>query len=133
MKPWQFDPTKWTAWTLAKLGLARDLRRAPNEKIMLAEISQKNEMLEQKLSGHARPVCEKAQALFTEAGEQLHTAAEAWERTKGDYGKAAQKKLELTKEQLAELRIQFETAVAELREAIRQWHAAHQQLAVQLA
>ena len=39
----------------------------------------------------------------------------------------------LTKEQLAELRVQFEAAVAELREAIRQWHAAHQQLALQLA
>ena len=46
---------------------------------------------------------------------------------------AAQKKLELTKEQLAELRVQLEATVAELREAIRQWHAAHQQLAVQLA
>jgi prefoldin subunit 5 len=52
---------------------------------------------------------------------------------KGDYGKAAQKKLDLTKEQLAEVRTQMEAAVAELREAIQQWHAAHQQLAVQLA
>ena len=133
VKPWQFDPTKWTAWTLTKLGLARDLRRVPNEKIMLAEISQKNKMLEQKLSGHARPVCEKAQALFAEAGEKLHSASETWECAKNEYAKAAQKKLDLTKEQLAELRIQFERAVAELREAISQWHAAHQQLAVQLA
>ena len=52
---------------------------------------------------------------------------------KGDYGKAAQKKLDLTKEQLAEVRTQMEAAVAELREAIQHWHAAHQQLAVQLA
>ena len=41
--------------------------------------------------------------------------------------------LDRAEEQLAELRVQFEAAVAELREAIRQWHAAHKQLALQLA
>jgi len=133
VKSWQFDPTKWTVWMLGKLGLARDLRRVPNEIIMLAEISQKNKMLEQKLSGHARPVCEKARALFDEAGTKLTLAAETWEMAKNEYAKAAQKKLELTKEQLAELRARFEAAVDELRDAIREWHAAHQQLAGQLS
>jgi ElaB/YqjD/DUF883 family membrane-anchored ribosome-binding protein len=52
---------------------------------------------------------------------------------KGDYGKAAQKKIDLTKEQLAELRTQMESAVDELRAAMNEWHSAHQQLAVQLA
>ena len=52
---------------------------------------------------------------------------------KNEYAKAAQKKLELTKEQLAEMRAHFEAAVAELRDAIKQWHTAHQQLAGQLA
>ena len=118
---------------LNKMGLARDLRRVPDEKIMLAEISQKNEMLADKLSSAPEPVCEKAQALFAEAGNKLHSASEAWECAKSEYAKAAQKKLELTKEQLAELRAQLEAAVAELREAMKQWHAAHQQLAVQLA
>ena len=133
VKPWQFDPTKWSAWLLTKIGMASNLRRVPNEKIMLAEISQKNKMLAQQLSSAVQPVCEKAQALFAEAGEKLQAAAEAWELAKGDYGKAAQKKLDLTKEQLAEVRTQMEASVAELREAIQHWHAAHQQLAVQLA
>lgn len=30
VKAWQFDPTKWTIWTLSKLGLVRNLRRAPS-------------------------------------------------------------------------------------------------------
>ncbi len=133
VKPWQFDPTKWTVWMLGKLGLARDLRRVPNEIIMLAEIGQKNKMPEQKLSGHARPVCEKSQALFAEAGEKLNSASEAWECAKTEYAKAVQKKLDLTKEQLAELQVRLEAAVADLRDAIKQWHTAHQQLAGQLA
>ena len=133
VKPWQFDPTKWAAWVLSKVGLASGLRRVPDEKIMLAEIRQKQKQLSERLSNTPRPVCENAQALFAEAGEKLHAAAESWECAKNEYAKAAQKKINLTKEQLAELRAQFEVAVAELREAIQQWHAAHQQLAGQLA
>jgi len=133
VKPWQFDPTKWAAWTLNKLGLASDLRRVPDEKIELAEIRQKDKQLAEQLSNTPEPVCEKAQALFTEAGAKLHSAVESWERAKNEYAKAAQKKINLTKEQYAELRARFDEAVAELREAIAQWHAAHQQLAGQLA
>lgn len=33
IRPWHFDPTKWTIWTLSKLGLASDLRRVEEEKI----------------------------------------------------------------------------------------------------
>ncbi len=133
VKAWQFDPTKWAAWALSKIGLTSDLRRVPDEKIMLAEIRQKQRQLTEKISNAHQPVCENAQALFTEAGEKLHSAAESWERAKNEYSKAAQKKIDLTKEQLAELRARFEEAVAELREAIAHWHAAHQQLAGQLA
>ncbi len=37
VKPWQVDPTKWIIWSLSKLGLTRDLRRVPAEKIKAAE------------------------------------------------------------------------------------------------
>ena len=37
VKPWQFDPTKWAIWTMSKLGLARGLRRVPQEKILEAQ------------------------------------------------------------------------------------------------
>jgi stearoyl-CoA desaturase (delta-9 desaturase) len=40
VKPWQFDPTKWTIWALGKLGLAKNLRRVPDEKIRLAEAAE---------------------------------------------------------------------------------------------
>jgi stearoyl-CoA desaturase (delta-9 desaturase) len=38
VKPWQWDPTKWTIWTLSKLGLAHKLRTVPDDKIHQAEI-----------------------------------------------------------------------------------------------
>ena len=37
VKPWQFDPTKWMIWTLAKLRLVRDLRRVPDATITAAQ------------------------------------------------------------------------------------------------
>ena len=40
VKPWQWDPSKWTIWTLSKLGLVEGLRRVPDGKILLAEMRQ---------------------------------------------------------------------------------------------
>ncbi len=37
VKPWNIDPTKWIIWTLFKLGLTKNLRRVPIEKIRLAQ------------------------------------------------------------------------------------------------
>jgi len=37
VKPWQFDPTKWIIWILSKIGWTYDLRKIPNDKIVIAE------------------------------------------------------------------------------------------------
>ena len=49
VKPTNFDPTKWTIWTLEKLGLVSDLRRVPAAKILLAEMHEARRLGEQKL------------------------------------------------------------------------------------
>ncbi len=38
VKSWQFDPTKWAIWLLARAGLVTDLRQVSPEKIVLAEL-----------------------------------------------------------------------------------------------
>lgn len=50
VKPTNFDPTKWTIWTLEKLGLVSDLRRVPAAKILLAEMHEARRRAEQKLA-----------------------------------------------------------------------------------
>lgn len=50
VKKWQFDPTKWTIWTLSKLGLASELRRVPAEKILLAEMRETRRQAELRLA-----------------------------------------------------------------------------------
>src|SRR5438067_2025591 len=50
VKPWQFDPTKWTIWLLQKVGLAGQLRRVPSEKILLAELQETQRSVQEKLA-----------------------------------------------------------------------------------
>ena len=133
VKPWQFDPTKWSVWFLNKLGLVKDLRRVPQEKIMLAEIKQKQKLLAEKLDKGSIPVSEKARAILSEAGDKLTVAARTWESAKHEYGRALKKKIDLTKDQMEDIRLRFDVAVKELRLAMQEWHAAHSQLAGQLA
>ncbi|MGJ8671405.1 acyl-CoA desaturase [Rubritalea sp.] len=85
VKPWQFDPTKWMIWTLSKLGLASNLRRVPQEKILLAEMREAQRLLEQKrvkegldkvegscaLSQKAEAILEDFSAILTERYAQV--------------------------------------------------------------
>lgn len=50
VKPWQWDPTKWTIWTLSKLGLVEGLRRVPDSKILLAEMREARLSAEKRLA-----------------------------------------------------------------------------------
>ena len=132
VKPWQFDPTKWSIRALEKLGLVSSLRRVPNEVIAVAEIWEKQRRLDERLSVHRETICEKAQRLFAEAQEELAAAHETWEKSKKEYAHALRQQLDTTKEQLGELKEQMEQSVLELRQAIRDWHNAHQGLVLQL-
>ena len=132
VKPWQFDPTKWSIRVLEKLGLASNLRRVPNETIAVAEILETQRQLDERLSGNSETICKKAQRLFTEAQEELAAAHETWEKSKKEYTHALRQQIDTTKEQLGELKQQMEQSVLELRQAIRDWHNAHQGLVLQL-
>ena len=44
VKPWNFDPTKWIIWGFSKFGFTRNLRRVPQEKILLAQKQRKAEL-----------------------------------------------------------------------------------------
>ena len=50
VKPWQWDPTKWTIWTLSKIGLTSNLRRVADSKILLAEMGEARLRAEEKLA-----------------------------------------------------------------------------------
>lgn len=42
VRPWHFDPTKWSIWILSKVGLTKSLRRIPQQRIEAAARAEKN-------------------------------------------------------------------------------------------
>ena len=58
--------------------------------------------------------------------ERLHQAAQDWEQRKTEYTRATEKKVEASREKLAQLKRDFDKAAANLRRAIQEWHEAHQ-------
>jgi stearoyl-CoA desaturase (delta-9 desaturase) len=126
VKPWQFDPTKWTIWLLHRLGLARQLRRVPEEKVLLAEIAEQQRQLAKRLQDRAVPPSEAIHHLLQTAQERLHHALANWERRKAAYRLAAEQRIEASREKVAALRREFCEATERLRAAIREWEEAHQ-------
>ena len=126
VKPWQFDPTKWAIWAMSKVGLTSGLRRVPDEKIQLAEIAEQQKQLDEVMAARPAKRCETTRRLLDAAQEQLHHAAQTWEQRKTEYVRATEKKIEASKEKIAQLNRDFEEAAANLRHAIQEWQQAHQ-------
>ncbi len=111
VKPTNFDPTKWTIWTLEKLGLVSDLRRVPAAKILLSEMHEARRLAEQKLK----------------EPEVLSSA----------FGKQAQEKLQQLTERLSANYAALEKSItdqAEIsRSAINRWHKETREFTAWLA
>lgn len=73
VKPWQWDPTKWTIWLLSKIGLVEGLRRVPDSKILLAEMREARHQAAEKISEiEATPgYCERSLASLSQLSETL--------------------------------------------------------------
>ena len=73
VKVWQFDPAKWTIWTLSRLGLARDLRRAPEAAVLKAKIEVQFERAKERLQQVVHDFREQHEEQLHEAYARLQT------------------------------------------------------------
>jgi stearoyl-CoA desaturase (delta-9 desaturase) len=128
VKWWQWDPTKWTIWTLEKIRLVQGLRRVPEDKILLAQLADARRRLGvhiacPKVSANAR-----LHALLQAKDAKLHELGERWATLKTQYAeKAIAMKAEYAekKAEYAErAHHQFEEAREALAEMRRELHAA---------
>jgi stearoyl-CoA desaturase (Delta-9 desaturase) len=78
----QWDPTKWTVWSLSKLGLTSDLRRVPDEKIVLAEIAEARRQLEKRIACPKNPLTDRLRELLSASDAKLHEWSERWQAWK---------------------------------------------------
>jgi stearoyl-CoA desaturase (delta-9 desaturase) len=74
VKVWQFDPAKWMIWTLSKLGLARDLRRAPEAAVLKAKIEVQFERAKERLQQGVHDFREQNEQRLHDAHAALQAA-----------------------------------------------------------
>ncbi len=107
---YQWDPTKWTVWTLSKLGLTSDLRRVPEEKIVLAEIAEARRQLEKRIACDRRPLTERVSELLHASDAKLHEWAQRWQTWKSTRNPDRPDYLEEIRNALKETRLEIHRA-----------------------
>ena len=130
VKPWQFDPTKWTIWILNKLGLVKRLRTVPEEIIIKAQIAEQQRSLAEKLAAHHEPISESVHAMIHAAQERMNVALVSWEKHLVEYRAAAERRGEISRQNRRELKRRVEEAAESLREAVRHWAETHRMVLV---
>jgi stearoyl-CoA desaturase (delta-9 desaturase) len=121
VKWWQWDPTKWTIWTLEKVGLAEGLRRVPEEKVLLAQLADTRRRLGAKMSCQTTQMNTRLHELLKASDAKLHELSEHWAVVKAKYAdKAGALKHEYAEKAL----LQIEEARDALADIRREVHAA---------
>lgn len=124
VKPWQFDPTKWTIWLLSKLGFARDLRTVPEEKILKAQIAEHERSLQARLDQHQ--LTDSLHAILENAKTRLNTALAEWETVLVEYRTALENRGAVSRQELKDLQENVRKAAGQLRDSLRHWLDTHQ-------
>lgn len=126
VKPWQFDPTKWTIWMLSKVGLVRGLRTVPEEKILKAQIAEQELLLQAHIDQHG--LTDSLHAMLDNARARLNVSLERWEVLLVQYREAAARRGEVSRRELHDLKRDVREAADQLRASIREWVQTHRAL-----
>ncbi len=120
VKWWQWDPTKWTIWTLEKLHLVRGLRRVPEEKVLLSQLADTRRRLNARLACQKTVLNDRLRELLQTSDAKLHQLGERWAVIKAQYAeKAGALKHEYTERAIAQYE-EAKTALAEIRREVQQ-------------
>jgi len=110
VKPWQWDPTKWTIWCLSKLGLVEGLRRVPDSKILLAEMREARICAE----AHLAQLREHGQGHAQRASEAVHQMVERLSANYHELEKAMADRVHLSREVLHRWQVETRLMMREL-------------------
>jgi stearoyl-CoA desaturase (delta-9 desaturase) len=121
VKWWQWDPTKWSIWTLEKLHLVKGLRRVPEEKVLLSQLADTRRRLGERLACAKTAHNVRLHELLKASDAKLHQLGERWDSLKTEYAaKAAAMKVDYTERAI----LQYDEARAALAEMRREVHQA---------
>ena len=113
VKPWQLDPSKWIIWFLSRFGLTGDLKRVPNERILLAETRETRRQLTDQIS-HIQQIANSSSELLEQSLSSLEKWSDRLTEICDELQKAAQDKINLSKAKLNEFRSEVQIAIREM-------------------
>jgi stearoyl-CoA desaturase (delta-9 desaturase) len=116
VKPWQWDPSKWSIWLLSKVGLTWDLRRVPDGKILLAEMREARKHAEKQLAAleHSEPgLAQRATVAVSDLMEKLTASYHEVEQ-------AVAGKVDLSRRTLRDWQRQTRETVQEISRVLQQ-------------
>ena len=120
VKWWQWDPTKWSIWVLARLRLVSGLRRVPEDRILLAQLADTRRRLNERLACAQIARNVRLHALLKCSEVRLHQLGERWSALRARYAeRTTAMKVEYAERaelQYAEAR----AALAEMRREVQQ-------------
>jgi stearoyl-CoA desaturase (delta-9 desaturase) len=96
VKPWQWDPSKWTIWTLSKFGLVDGLRRVPDSRILLAEMGEAR----RKMQTHLAQLKDQSHGPAQRALDAMHEMADKLSANYHELEKAVADRVQLSREKL---------------------------------
>jgi hypothetical protein len=114
---YQWDPTKWTIWTLSILGLTKKLKTISSHEILKARLHMEELRLKRKGICHERIDQLRNRVLSAQASfKRLH---DDYEQMKKNLETASQQKVQ-------QLRIDLEVAKLEFQNSLQQWKTMYQ-------
>ncbi|GHC07735.1 acyl-CoA desaturase [Cerasicoccus arenae] len=118
VKPWQFDPTKWTIWTLSKIGLTSNLREVSDAKILLAELTEARRRIQCGLEPYQqRPDLRASLSHGVQLTlDRLHEAQEELSNQYYQLDKNVRDRVELSKSKMNEWRRQIRATLEHLEQ-----------------
>ena len=114
VKPWQLDPSKWIIWTLSKLGMTSELKRVPQERILLAETKETKKQLNTQISLIQESITESANEMVEQALLTLEELSERLTEVTNELQNAAKTKINLSKTKFHTLRSELHTVLEEI-------------------
>jgi len=112
VKWYQWDPTKWTIWTLSTVGLTKKLKRISSAEILRAQLA--TQSLQLKAKGVSCEMLESLQKTIVQGQLRLKTLGEEYQKTKAQWAQASTDRID-------ELRSDMERTQEEVRHAMRLW------------
>ncbi|MEM9227666.1 MAG: fatty acid desaturase, partial [Verrucomicrobiota bacterium] len=125
VKPWQFDPTKWTIWLLSKIGMTYSLRRVSEAKILLAELREARMRVDSGVA-FCKPhdLTEAAQAKLAASIEYLQQKQEELASAYYQVQKGVSDRVEFSKAKVNDWRRDIQDSLDHLDKVISGYRAA---------